>query len=98
MPICGNGIAETGEECDTDDLRNEDCNSVGREINPNGSLYCFNKFPELIAPGTGCQFIYESCEGCNSEGGPCGPGGGAAGFCCTYSERLTCQDRICEKF
>jgi cysteine-rich repeat protein len=57
-PACGNGIKQTGEVCDTDDLNGATCVGFGYE---GGSLSCT----------TWCDFDYSACQG---AGPGCGNG------------------------
>lgn len=53
--VCGNGIVETGEQCDGADLAGEDCESQGFD---EGTLACGTSGP------TACKFVTTSCCRC----------------------------------
>jgi hypothetical protein len=64
-PVCGNGVKETGEQCDGGDLGGESCITLGFS---GGTLACTGS----------CQFDTSACTGgCPGLGNPCTLGVGA---------------------
>ena len=57
-PVCGNGVIEYGESCDSEDLGGQSCESLGYE---RGELLC----------GSDCLFDVSDCDGGSSS---CGNG------------------------
>jgi len=76
MSECGNNIAETGELCDGDDLRDETCESLGLG---NGVLACRADCSGYDAGGCGGTPVCgndiaeegELCDGADLKGGTC---------------------------
>jgi hypothetical protein len=65
-PVCGNGVRETGEDCDGTDLGEETCTSQGFE---EGTLACFDP-PDALA----CTFDTSLCGdplSCELPGAAC---------------------------
>lgn len=80
--VCGNGVKEPGEECDTTDLAGQNCSSVMFNAPATGTLLCSN-----------CAFDYSNCNYLSGTGGIGGMGGtlgmGAQGG--TFGEAGNCS-------
>lgn len=84
-PVCGNGVAETGEECDDPDLRGETCVSQGFD---KGTLGChsnctfdFSGCSNIVCGDGTCEGT-EDCENCSVDCDSQTKGNPALRFCC----------------
>jgi hypothetical protein len=79
VPACGDGVAESAESCDGDDLRGYTCEMLGRN---EGTLVCTE----------GCTFDTDGCgmtgTGCDGQGGA----GGEGSTCCMPAAEI-CDGR-----
>ena len=80
-PICGNGIIESGEQCDGSNLNNQSCLDFGFDL---GSLSCTNE----------CTFDTSDCYNNNIPDPTCGDGNVDEGEECDGENllNLTCED------
>ncbi|MBD3248526.1 hypothetical protein GF336_00590 [Candidatus Woesearchaeota archaeon] len=54
VSLCGNGVVDSGEDCDGNDMDNQNCKSLGYDY---GNLRCT----------AGCEFDKSDCERCTNE-------------------------------
>jgi hypothetical protein len=74
--LCGNGVLDEGEECDSDDLGVETCASATMLARPAGQLSCT---PECVVNPRGCR--RDDGTGGSGDGGGGGSSGeGGSGF------------------
>lgn len=83
LPVCGNGVAETGEECDDPDFRGETCLSQGFD---GGTLACTGictlDTSGCIKCGDGICAGTEDCESCSADCDSRTKGNPSLRFCC----------------
>ncbi|NRA31713.1 MAG: hypothetical protein HRU17_00090 [Polyangiaceae bacterium] len=61
-PVCGNGVAELGEQCDGADLLSNTCEALGYD---EGELTCNAATCRLVT--SQCTDVVGSCSGCQEE-------------------------------